>query len=420
MVLQFSISLTYFPPSLYLRVYSSSPYTPFFHSPECSASFSLTRTPSILPLPRLSTRPGRVRPLTLRQCADVMLLLERLLLRLDVLLHLLRHAHQILCAVVTSIMLPNTLATARFLTEEEREHCISRLSGVEHGTGSKEASLLTSVILAIGVSGRTAEAISSSAVDRVSLTPFQKIWASDGLRGRACASVSMKDEDDWCFSSVDSSRFCSFFFSVTVSEVVLLQSSASTHCDSSLRSTSAAVAASPSFDTAVLASTPFLAMALGSLLLAVEEEGRPKTAPRRLSRLLGVALVVLLAFSSGFLAVGRLLGVLVVLGVGSGFLPVGGRLLGALVRLALASGFLPGVGRLLGVLVVLPLASGFLAVGRPVPRSSVDVDCRWFVAVAVGRLFAALLFFALSILTGVEMKEANGMRCAGPSAVLYK
>ncbi|KAB5585047.1 putative MFS transporter [Coniochaeta sp. 2T2.1] len=45
----------------------------------------------------------------------------------------------ILCAVVTYIMLPNTLATARFLTEEEREHCISRPSGVEHGTGSKEA-----------------------------------------------------------------------------------------------------------------------------------------------------------------------------------------------------------------------------------------------------------------------------------------
>lgn len=47
--------------------------------------------------------------------------------------------HQtLLCAVFTYVMLPNDIATASFLTPEERELGIARQAGVEHGTGNKE------------------------------------------------------------------------------------------------------------------------------------------------------------------------------------------------------------------------------------------------------------------------------------------
>jgi MFS family permease len=45
----------------------------------------------------------------------------------------------ILCAVFTYYMLPNTLGSASFLTNEERDLAIARQAGVEHGTGNSEA-----------------------------------------------------------------------------------------------------------------------------------------------------------------------------------------------------------------------------------------------------------------------------------------
>ncbi len=47
--------------------------------------------------------------------------------------------HQtLLCAGFTYVMLPNDIATASFLTPEERDLGIARQAGVEHGTGNKE------------------------------------------------------------------------------------------------------------------------------------------------------------------------------------------------------------------------------------------------------------------------------------------
>ncbi|KXX73057.1 High-affinity nicotinic acid transporter [Madurella mycetomatis] len=45
----------------------------------------------------------------------------------------------ILCAVFTYVMLPNTLATASFLTQEERDLGIARQAGIKQGTGSQES-----------------------------------------------------------------------------------------------------------------------------------------------------------------------------------------------------------------------------------------------------------------------------------------
>ncbi|KAL2197060.1 putative MFS transporter [Corynascus similis CBS 632.67] len=46
----------------------------------------------------------------------------------------------VVCAVFTWVVLPNTLETAGFLTREERNIGMARLSGVQHGTGNKEGS----------------------------------------------------------------------------------------------------------------------------------------------------------------------------------------------------------------------------------------------------------------------------------------
>src|SRR5205085_5298721 len=46
----------------------------------------------------------------------------------------------VLCAAFTWHMLPNTLASARFLTQEEKECAISRQAGIENGTGNGEES----------------------------------------------------------------------------------------------------------------------------------------------------------------------------------------------------------------------------------------------------------------------------------------
>jgi hypothetical protein len=44
----------------------------------------------------------------------------------------------IIVAAATYIVLPNNIDTAKFLNEEERITGLSRLRGVEHGTGKKE------------------------------------------------------------------------------------------------------------------------------------------------------------------------------------------------------------------------------------------------------------------------------------------
>jgi hypothetical protein len=43
-----------------------------------------------------------------------------------------------LVAVAVFCILPNNIATATFLHEEERAVALQRLRGVEHGTGSEE------------------------------------------------------------------------------------------------------------------------------------------------------------------------------------------------------------------------------------------------------------------------------------------
>ena len=45
----------------------------------------------------------------------------------------------ILVGIAVTLILPNDVATARFLREEERAIAIQRMRGVEHGTGRKES-----------------------------------------------------------------------------------------------------------------------------------------------------------------------------------------------------------------------------------------------------------------------------------------
>ena len=49
-------------------------------------------------------------------------------------------------AAVTFLVLPNNIASATFLSEEERDVGIQRLRGVEHGTGNKERYELRRII----------------------------------------------------------------------------------------------------------------------------------------------------------------------------------------------------------------------------------------------------------------------------------